>query len=262
MSARALLLGLAAGAGALVVLRLGDAEANVTPIGVTEGQGRGFVDYLPTFLTDAGEQVTAAVSEAIGLGPDAQELGEMSADSNVSAFLQMFRAAEGTDDPLGYQTIVGGETFASFDDHPRVVKSDIFANGKKWRSSAAGAYQVLIGTWDDARRALKLPDFSPESQDQAAVWLIGRRGALNDVRAGRFSAAVSKCAGEWANLAGSARRRHKAHSQSWQDHKKVDHFTWSLESGDNPSLLMQPYSRVDKLFVFRRFQKVLHTPVQ
>ena len=35
------------------------------------------------------------------------------------------------------------------------------------------------------------------------MWLIGRRRALEDVRAGRFDAAVAKCAREWASLPGS-----------------------------------------------------------
>ncbi len=70
-------------------------------------------------------------------------------------------------------------------------------------STAAGAYQFLSRTWDECRAALNLPDFSPDSQDKAAVFLIRRRKALDDVIAGRFEEAVRKCNLEWASLPGS-----------------------------------------------------------
>lgn len=119
-------------------------------------------------------------------------------DANVRAFLMVIRTGEGTADAGGYSRLYGGGTFAGFADHPR---KRITAGG--WTSTAAGAYQFLSTTWDETRRAMGLPDFSPASQDLGAVGRIAYRGALQDVLAGNFAAAVAKCGREWASLPGS-----------------------------------------------------------
>lgn len=123
-------------------------------------------------------------------------------NANLQAFLAMIRYAEGTSGANGYRMLFGGGLFDSFADHPR-QRITARLGGQTITSSAAGAYQILERTWDDIRRLAGLPDFSPASQDKAAVFLIRRRGALADVRAGRFDAAVEKCNREWASLAGS-----------------------------------------------------------
>ncbi|MQY50829.1 glycoside hydrolase family protein [Rhodocyclus tenuis] len=114
----------------------------------------------------------------------------------------MIRNAEGTAGRDGYRTLFGGGLFDDYSDHPR-RKVTATLGGRQITSTAAGAYQFLAGTWDEARAALSLPDFSPASQDQAAAWLIRRRGALTDVYAGRLDTALAKCAKEWASLPGS-----------------------------------------------------------
>lgn len=119
---------------------------------------------------------------------------------NVTAFLHAIRLGEGTADELGYNRIVGGELFESFADHPR---KRVRITGYNVWSTAAGAYQFLSSTWDDMARKYHLPDFSPHSQDLAAVGLIIRRKALNDVLAGRIPEAIDKCHDEWASLPGS-----------------------------------------------------------
>ena len=63
--------------------------------------------------------------------------------------------------------------------------------------------KVKTDTWGDFIRSAGPHDFSPESQDKFAVWCIKRRGALDDVLAGRIETAVQKCAKEWASLPGS-----------------------------------------------------------
>lgn len=117
------------------------------------------------------------------------------ANKNVQAFLRVIRKGEGTSDQAGYSRLFGGATFSSYADHPRrlIVKG-------AYRSTAAGAYQALESTWDETRRVMGLPDFSPASQDRFAVGRIAARGALADVMAGRFEEAIRKCAKEWASL--------------------------------------------------------------
>jgi len=122
-------------------------------------------------------------------------------EGNLKAFLQVIRTGEGTLGYDGYRTLVGGEHFDSFDDHPRKFVT-LRIGGKDVTSSAAGAYQILARTWDSLD-SLGLPDFSPQSQDMAAVALIDRRGALEAVLAGRFEEAIRKCNREWASLPGS-----------------------------------------------------------
>jgi muramidase (phage lysozyme) len=130
------------------------------------------------------------------------ELRKVCADAlgnpSLRAFLAVIRAGEGTSDPDGYRRHYGGKLFDSYADHPRIA-----IKAGRWTSTAAGAYQFLSRTFDECRTALALPDFSPESQDLAAVYLIRRRGALTDALAGRLDAAIAKCAKEWASLPGS-----------------------------------------------------------
>lgn len=119
---------------------------------------------------------------------------------NVGAFLHAIRLGEGTSDELGYRRIVGGDLFDSFADHPR---TRVWIDRYKVWSTAAGAYQFIASTWDEMRRQYALPDFSPRSQDLAAVGLLIRRRALEAVLAGRIEDAIRLCRQEWASLPGS-----------------------------------------------------------
>lgn len=126
---------------------------------------------------------------------------------NIAAFLWMIRVCEGTSGPNGYRTMFTGKLFDIDDpnsrsyqyrDHPRIAN-----RGAGITSTAAGAYQFLSTTWDECQRILKLPDFSPESQDKAAVFLLQRRKALDDIKKGNFTEAIKKTNLEWASLPGS-----------------------------------------------------------
>lgn len=120
------------------------------------------------------------------------------ANGNVKAFLALIKYTEGA----GYQTLFGGEKFTSFDDHPRraITKK---LGGKPLTSTAAGAYQFLSRTWDECAKACNLKDFSPLSQDVAALFLVERRRALDAVIEGDWKTAMERCNREWASLPGS-----------------------------------------------------------
>lgn len=121
---------------------------------------------------------------------------------NLRAFLRVLRAGESSQGDDAYRMVFGGGLVDDLADHPRRAITRPLG-GRTLTSTAAGAYQFLARTWDECARALALPDFSQRSQDIAAVYLIERRRALDDVLAGRLDAAVAKCAREWASLPGS-----------------------------------------------------------
>lgn len=158
-------------------------------------------DLSDTF-TDTANTVGNFIDEATGGMLKISTMRGVSAADvahpNVQALLRVIRAGEGTSDPDGYRRIFGGKLFTSYADHPRQT---VRANG--YTSTAAGAYQFLASTWDETRRIMGLQDFSPRSQDFAAVGRIQARGALDDAKAGRLDAAIKKVAREWASLPGS-----------------------------------------------------------
>lgn len=176
--------------------------------------------------SDSSTAIDDAASALDNSNPFAQmeqnNMSQSAEDANCAAFLAMLRHSEGTDQqPDPYAVCYHyAHTVQDFSDHP--------ANTGEWKgerltdqqcigaglnpgcvSTAAGAYQLIRPTWNGCKRALALPDFSPESQDKAALYLIQQRGALDDVKAGRFDDAVAKCSktatrpAEWASLPGA-----------------------------------------------------------
>jgi lysozyme len=155
---------------------------------------------------DADQTNTLLDNITVNLSPSTYAAADVPpevAAANERAFLDMIAYAEGTNGPNGYQTLFGGGLFASYADHPRQFKSFTNGKGEKLRTSAAGRYQFLSKTWDTLAGRLDLPDFSPTSQDSAALELIRERGAINDVRAGRTEQAIAKVSKIWASMPGA-----------------------------------------------------------
>ncbi|WP_427306606.1 glycoside hydrolase family 24 protein [Cupriavidus sp. H39] len=156
-------------------------------------QAPDFIDQAENLFYDAAEGTMFGGTEETDMGQAA---------NNRAAFLMMIRTAEGTAGADGYRTLFGGGLFQSFADHPRQVVTAM-SNGKPISSSAAGAYQFLRRTWDTLAGRLGLTDFTPASQDAAAIQLIADAGALGDVDAGRFALAVRKVRKIWASMPGA-----------------------------------------------------------
>ena len=115
------------------------------------------------------------------------------------ALLNTIRYAEGTwarGHDVGYRIMFGGGLMPGLDRHPdRVISTGRYA------SAAAGAYQFMPFTWALASRSLRLQGFGPEVQDQAALFLIQRRGALHLADQGEFTPHLAaKLAPEWASF--------------------------------------------------------------
>jgi len=130
-------------------------------------------------------------------------------NDNRKAFLSMIAHSEGTstipDSDDGYLALVGGTLFTSYADHPRKV----VRLNSKLHSTAAGRYQILARYYDSYKWLLKLPDFSPESQDKIAIQLIRECHALEDIDAGRFDVAVDKCKSRWASFPNAGYSQHE-----------------------------------------------------
>lgn len=186
------------------------ASASSTRANVEQGEG----DYLPSIdfsnFTDRAETIMNQITEQ----PANVDID--TAGANIAAFLAVLRTAEGTAaaaDP--YRVCYAyRHTINDLSDHPAIsgewpgerlpdamCKNAGFGPGCV--STAAGAYQIIRPTWKTLKAALNLPDFGQASQDAAAVDLIRRRGALEDVKAGRLETAVAKCRNEWASLPGN-----------------------------------------------------------
>jgi muramidase (phage lysozyme) len=127
-------------------------------------------------------------------------------DPRVRAMLDVLGFAEGTGN--NYGKVVNGTvlraphnpdligrrniTIDDFSRHPNIlvqVRPGL-------NSTAAGRYQFLNSTW----RGLGMPDFSPASQDLAAVKLMQKRGMIEPLLRGDLRAAVFLGAPEWASL--------------------------------------------------------------
>lgn len=140
-----------------------------------------------------------------------------SENKNVKAFLAVLRWSENkanVSDESRYRTLYGGTLFSDYSDHPFLTGEwkgaklpDSYCRGAGLSpgciTTAAGAYQFISSTWKRMRDKLDLKDFSPASQDLAAIQLIKDRKALTFVENGRFEEAVSLLRVEWASLPGS-----------------------------------------------------------
>ena len=128
---------------------------------------------------------------------------------NLGAFLDAIAASEGA----GYNTLVGGSHIGDLSRHPNKVGVRT-ADGP---STAAGRYQITGTTWKSLSHGGN-SDFSPEAQDRAAIELLKRRGAYQDVINGNWEAAVAKLGSEWQGLpSGASPNQGK---RSWSQFRK------------------------------------------
>ncbi|MCZ2393271.1 MAG: glycoside hydrolase family 104 protein [Chitinophagales bacterium] len=146
---------------------------------------------------------------------DTHNVKDSSMNQNMKAFLWMIRFAEGTATANGYRiTYAYEKVLNDLSDHPYITGEwkgktlpDAYCKGaglkSGCKSTAAGAYQITVSTWRPLKKALGLPDFSPHSQDLAAIELIRQKGAIKDIESGNIEKAISKVRHIWASLPGN-----------------------------------------------------------
>ena len=126
----------------------------------------------------------------------------------VQALLRVIRNGESNQTDSAYTLLYGGSHFTGFADHPRIrfyEKEDEFIrNGKKDYTTCAGAYQITETTWNGLQAVYHFPDFSPHSQDLAAVALLFEKHAIEPIQAGNLQEAIDLCHETWVSLPGSS----------------------------------------------------------
>lgn len=148
-------------------------------------------------------------------------------DPRVRKVLDVIAKAEGVQH--GYNTIFGNERFNNLSAHPNVRKQFRQTDGKMNVTSAAGRYQFLKDTWDDQARRYKLKDFSPQSQDIAAIGLLIQNGALPYILKGDYQTAMKKSGGTWASLPSSP------YAQPKRSQAEIDRFLGGASSQSQQS---------------------------
>jgi len=141
--------------------------------------------------------------------------------AELVAFLDLIAWSEGTSLCAqtkcdGYDVIVTGadgrrEIFADFSSHPFMNRSPkliraanpAIPGSKPLYSDAAGRYQFMRRSWVQLALQLKLGDFSPLSQDRAALELVRERGAIKLLGEGRVQEAIAACSNIWASMPGN-----------------------------------------------------------
>lgn len=149
-------------------------------------------------------------------------------EQKLAAFLYMIRSSEhifprdvtSGDD---YFIFYSGTRFTDSSDHPvltgemqgvplppEVCINAGFANGV-CVSTAAGAYQITVPTWREIRNynGPEIPDFSPDSQDEAARRILEKIGALPLIYSGDLARAITIAGQRWASLPGARAKQNQ-----------------------------------------------------
>ena len=206
MTKKAAIVGAVALIGAAYYLQARTGQDASEPADLYQGQD--------DILTSISDWTTANIIESDTV--NALRNTMPAAGGNIAAMLAAISAAEGTagqSDP--YRVCFGySHTIGNLAEHPAITGewmgkrlSDSMCAGAGLGpgcvSTAAGKYQIIKRTWVNLRDRLGLRDFSPASQDAAAIELLRQRGALGPLGRGDFAGAVQAARKEWASLPGA-----------------------------------------------------------
>ncbi len=123
---------------------------------------------------------------------------------NTAAFLKLIRWCEHKREDGGvYYTLYGGGRFTDMAAHPNIRVYDKKDKLHKHPHTPAGAYQITYLTWVEAKKNAVVSDFTQDSQDKIALWLIDNEDALSEVESGDVEHASKKLKGRWSSLPGA-----------------------------------------------------------
>lgn len=145
------------------------------------------VDTIPYLPPDPSQQ-----------GNVEMDLSNTDPNARVPAFLAMIRKFEANGQ---YNVLYGGGHFSDYSKHPDVKVPFTDGAGNRNYSTAAGGYQINYPTWSsEIQPVLDLPDFTPPSQDAAAIYLLQKIGVVDALNAGDFDTALRLASKRWASL--------------------------------------------------------------
>ncbi|ESA34116.1 wd-40 repeat-containing protein [Leptolyngbya sp. Heron Island J] len=123
-------------------------------------------------------------------------------DPRVKAFLDTIAWSLRTQSlPSNYDIVLDGSEFEDFSDHPRKRTCvDSYFGLEEICGYSAGRYHIIPETWDWVADQLNLNDFSPASQDLAAIELLREKGSLDQIETGNFKSAVYNASSYWVTL--------------------------------------------------------------
>jgi muramidase (phage lysozyme) len=140
----------------------------------------------------------------------------------LKAFLDLIAWSEGTNLGLddGYGMIVSGidgpHSFTDYSDHPFAPQFSrapvIVRKQPLLESTAAGRYQLLYRWWNPYKAMLRLPDFTPASQDAVAIQQIKEKAGLELIADLNIEGAIIACSNIWASLPGNSYGEPGGHS--------------------------------------------------
>jgi RHS repeat-associated protein len=153
-----------------------------------------------------------------GVNKISTDVGITNEELNTRAVLVTIRYAENDGNgPLVYDAQFGMRTFKGKDLNKdgTTTETEKYADHPRERVSAwgltmdvAGAYQFKSSRWDAAKKKLDLKDFSPASQDLAALQLIRwqdqdnprAKGVIENIKSGKIGQALRQLNGTWTSL--------------------------------------------------------------
>lgn len=159
-----------------------------------------FRQYTDVIQQNENRPVGANTPQGLAKVAEGQGVTDSSIPLEGQILLNQLAAVEGGD----YNIRVGGDTFQGFEAHPNIPATKKGIEG----STAAGRYQINVGTWSDIQKANPdITDFSPANQDKGAWWLAQKRyksatgdDLLTDIRAGETAKIREALKGTWDAL--------------------------------------------------------------
>lgn len=150
-----------------------------------------------------------------------EQLQELKKNPYIAAALDMIAASEigsaANEAGGGYDVMFGFDRASDLSQHPgkKTTYTDP-STGKQVTTSAAGRFQIIGPTAKSISQRLGLKDFSPESQELMALYLIVETGAADDLMRGDLQSAMGKLGTKWAALPGSSIAHSPDQTRSWE----------------------------------------------